>query len=149
MRRVDIERIAVAPWLTNYIVSLSGQDTARRVTIWIGQQEAAAIIVGLEGQELTRPITQDLLASVLDRLDATVNRAVLTRVKDRAFHAAIHVDSDGATHKMDARASDALALAARTGAPIYAEDVVLKCGEYEGAERFDRWPTIWPLPGNR
>ena len=149
MKRVDIERLAVAPWLANYVVTLREQGAGRRFPIWIGQQEAAAIIVELRDEQLPRPLTQDLLASVLDRLDAVVTRVVITQIKGGAVHAAIYISSDGATHEIDARASDALALAVRQRAPIFAEDAVLESGEGDDASKFSLWPTIWPLPAAR
>ena len=102
--------------------------------------------MGLRDEKLPWPLAHDLLASVLDRLDATVTRVVITEVKDGAVHAAIHVSSDGATHQIDARASDALALAVRQSAPVFAEDAVLESDKRDNASKFRSWPTIWPLP---
>jgi bifunctional DNase/RNase len=127
-------------------VTLKEQDADRRIVIWIGQQEAAAIVVGLQGRKPPRPLTQDLLASVLDSLGAVASRVIVTLLKDGAVHAAIHVASDGAAHEIDARASDALALAVRQKAPIFAEDAVLEAGKGDDISEFATWPTIWALP---
>ncbi len=93
--------------------------------IWIGQAEATAILLAVEGVPLKRPMTHDLLKDVLDTLDTYVERVEITRVEDGTFYAAIVLRGEERTRVVDARPSDSIALAVRTGAPIYVAEEVL------------------------
>jgi len=91
--------------------------------------EATAIMVAIEGAETPRPLTHDLLRAMLDTLDATVEQVEVTRIDDGTFYAEITVRSGDAVHRVDARPSDAVALASRTDAPIFvADDVLAEAG---------------------
>ncbi|UUT36480.1 bifunctional nuclease family protein [Microbacterium elymi] len=99
---------------------------SKLLPIWIGEMEATAIMVAIEGTETPRPLTHDLLRTVLETLGATVERVEITRIDDGTFYAEITVaGGTGGVQRIDARPSDAVALAARTDAPIFVADEVL------------------------
>ena len=108
------------------IVLLKAVETNRFLPIWIGHPEAAAILMKLQGSSTPRPMTHDLLTETLSELDATCTRVAITELRDNTFYAAITITTaDGREIEIDSRPSDALALAVRSGAPIFAaEDVV-------------------------
>jgi len=118
---VRLELPANAP-----IVLLREQDGQRRqVPIYIGGPEAAAIHYALEGIEPPRPLTHDLLKNLLDELQVVLDRVVVTEVRDRTYFAELHLVVGGAAKRISSRPSDAIALAVRTGSPIFAEETLL------------------------
>jgi len=108
------------------IVLLKAVETNRFLPIWIGHPEAAAILMKLQGSSTPRPMTHDLLTETLGELDAQCVRVSITELRDNTFYASITIATgDGREIEIDSRPSDALALAVRSGAPIFAaEDVV-------------------------
>ncbi len=107
------------------IVLLKTAEGNRFLPIWIGHPEAAAILMKLQGASTPRPMTHDLLADVLDQLDATCERVSVTELRDNTFYATITLSIGGTEVEVDSRPSDALALAVRTDCPIFAaEDVI-------------------------
>lgn len=114
--------------LMNYqrVVILKEKDTDRYLPIWIGPAEADAIAVKLQGVNVPRPLTHDLLYSVVGALGATVNSIVVSDLKNDTFFAKIILSVDGGQMEVDSRPSDAIALAVRVEAPIYAEETVLE-----------------------
>ncbi len=107
------------------IVILRTEDSERFLPIWIGPFEAQAIAVKLGQLPLPRPMTHDLLTSVISDLQASVDRVVVTDIADGIFYAGVFLTADGKTIEIDARPSDAIALALRVQAPIYVKDAVL------------------------
>jgi uncharacterized protein len=107
------------------IVLLRSAEGPMYLPIWIGHPEAAAILMRLQGQEPPRPLTHDLALSLVDSLDAEVDRVTVTELKDGTFYAKITLVRDGAEIEVDSRPSDAIALAIRTDAKIFAEDDVI------------------------
>jgi uncharacterized protein len=97
----------------------------RMLPIFIGPPEATAIAFALEKVETPRPMTHDLLKNLLDELGVTLERIVVTELHDSTFYAELHLDRGGETLQVSSRPSDAIALASRTGSPIYAEEEVL------------------------
>src|SRR5919109_453911 len=118
------------------IVLLKPSDGNRYLPIWIGQPEAAAILMKLQGASTPRPMTHDLFAETLDQLDAQVVRITVTELKDNTFYASITVQQNGSEIEIDSRPSDAIALAVRADAPIFAADRVVEESaiEFEGEE---------------
>ena len=107
------------------IVLLKAVDTNKFLPIWIGHPEAAAILMKLQGASTPRPMTHDLLADMLDQLEAEVVRITVTELRENTFYASITLSVNGREVEIDSRPSDALALAVRSGAPIFAaEDVI-------------------------
>ena len=126
MVEMTIDSIRVS--LMNYqrVVILKEKGTNRYLPIWIGPAEADAIAVKLQNIELSRPLTHDLLQSVLSTLGASVDYIVVSGLKEDTFYARLALSVDGVKLDIDSRPSDALALAVRVGAPIYAEETVLE-----------------------
>ena len=125
MIEMTIDSIRVS--LMNYqrVVILKEKDSDRYLPIWIGPAEADAIAVKLQDVTVPRPLTHDLLRSVIDVLGATISSIVVSELKNDTFFAKIVLSVDGGQMEVDSRPSDALALAVRADVPIFAEEVVL------------------------
>ena len=125
MIEMTIDSIRVS--LMNYqrVVILKEKLADRYLPIWIGPAEADAIAIKLQGATVPRPLTHDLLQSVIDSLGATIEFIIVNDLKSDTFYAKIILNVDGKQMEVDSRPSDALALAVRTGAPIYADETVL------------------------
>lgn len=126
MLEMDIDSIRVS--LINYqrVVILKVKDSTRFLPIWIGSNEADSIAMKLQEVEVPRPLTHDLLGSVITTLGAAVSRIVVSDLSDDTFFAKIELQVNGNTMEVDCRPSDAIALAVRTGAPIFAADTVVE-----------------------
>lgn len=96
----------------------------RMVPIWIGHPEANAILLAAQGIELPRPMTHDLLRSVIETLGFVVERVEITRLEEGTFYAALMLRGEERTLAVDARPSDCLALAVRVGCPVFIEDSI-------------------------
>jgi hypothetical protein len=107
------------------IVLLRAAEGPMYLPIWIGHPEAAAILMRLQGQDPPRPLTHDLALSLVESLDADVDRITVTELKDGTFYARITLVRDGAEIEIDSRPSDAIALAIRADAKIFAADEVM------------------------
>ena len=118
------------------IVLLKTADGNRFLPIWIGHPEAAAILMKLQGASSPRPLTHDLMTDILGQLECTVTRVTVTELRDNTFYAQITVQQDGSEVEIDSRPSDAIALAIRAEAPIFAADDVIADSaiEFEGEE---------------
>jgi len=118
------------------IVLLTTAEGDKFLPIWIGHPEAAAILMKLQGASTPRPMTHDLVTSMLGELDAQVVRITVTELRENTFHASITIQQNGTEIEVDSRPSDAIALAVRAEAPIYADDRVIEESaiEFEGEE---------------
>jgi len=108
------------------IVLLKTVDSNKFLPIWIGHPEAAAILMKLQGASTPRPMTHDLLSDMLGELDATCTRVAVTELRENTFYALITLRAAAAEIEIDSRPSDALALAVRSNAPIFAADKVIE-----------------------
>jgi bifunctional DNase/RNase len=108
------------------IVLLKTTEGNKFLPIWIGHPEAAAILMKLQGANTPRPMTHDLVTELLDKLEAKVTRIAVTELQDNTFYALITVAINGSEIEIDSRPSDAIALAVRAGAPIFAADSVIE-----------------------
>ena len=108
------------------IALLREQDGDRVLPIWIGPPEGDALTLHLRGGTLRRPLTPDLTARLLEAAGARVERVVVTRLEDNTFYAVVAVAARGEVREVDARPSDALNLALRAGAPVFADGAVLE-----------------------
>ena len=126
MREMSIDSIRVS--LQNYqrVVILKDKDSDRYLPIWIGANEADAIAVKLQEVSVPRPLTHDLLESVIQSLGAQVNHILVSDLSDDTFYAKIVLQHNGSQTEIDSRPSDAIALAVRTQAPIFAADSVVE-----------------------
>jgi len=118
------------------IVLLKTAEGNKFLPIWIGHPEAAAILMKLQSQAPPRPMTHDLLSDVLEQLGAQIIRITVTELRENTFYAQITVVRDGQEIEVDSRPSDAIALAIRAEAPIYAAERVIEESaiEFEGEE---------------
>ncbi|MBI2849709.1 MAG: bifunctional nuclease family protein [Chloroflexi bacterium] len=125
MIEMTIDSIRVS--LMNYqrVVILKEKTSDRYLPIWIGHAEADAIAIKLQGVTVARPLTHDLLRSVIDTLGATINFIVVNDLKNDNFFAKIALQVDGKQIEVDSRPSDALALAVRVEVPIYVDESVM------------------------
>lgn len=114
------------------IVLLKVEGQNRFLPIWIGHPEAAAILMKLQNAELPRPMTHDLLASVISGLSASVARVLVTDLRENTFYAVLQLQLEGGEEVgVDSRPSDAIAIAVRTDAPIFASSELLAANAIE------------------
>lgn len=124
--RVEVRQVVADPTLGMPVVLLAG--AGRLLPIWIGQAEAASIARALAGERPSRPGTHDLIQNVLTGLQAQLERVTITEVRESTFYAVITLQRHRRRIRLDARPSDAIAVALRAGAPIYATPEVLRQG---------------------
>lgn len=129
MVEVVIDSIRVSLMSQQRLVILRESNADRYLVIWIGVYEAEAITMALQGVEVSRPLTWDLLKNVFGILDARIQRVEVVSLKDDTFFGSIVIEKNGHTQTIDARPSDALALAVRAHVPIYvARDIMQSAG---------------------
>ena len=126
MQELEIESIRVRQETQQRAVVLRVKDSNLFLPIFVGHFEVEAIRLKLMDIEVQRPMTHDLLDSIIDNLGATVDRIIVSELKEDTFYAKIIVSYDSRTFEIDARPSDAIALAVRSGASIFAEESVLE-----------------------
>jgi hypothetical protein len=126
------------------IVLLKTADGNKFLPIWIGHPEAAAILMRLQDAATPRPMTHDLFTDILERLEARVVRIAVTELRENTFYALITVAVDGTEIEIDSRPSDAIALAVRAEAPIYAADAVIEESaiEFEGEDEVNQEAVV-------
>ena len=112
-----------------FVVVLQERDGVRVLPIWIGRPEAESIAAHLHGVPRERPMTHDLVRSLITALDGELTRVSITHVVEHTYHADMHISRNGEAFVVDARPSDAIAIALRLGAPILAAEELLN--EYE------------------
>ncbi len=122
---MQIESVRVHMLSNRHVVILKDPVGDRYLPIWIGAWEASAIAMRLQGLQAERPLTHDLFAAALERLGVRVERVVISELADETYHARIHLARDGYQVEVDARPSDALALAVRAEVQIFADEEVL------------------------
>ena len=126
MVEVAIDSIRVSLMSQHRIVILKDIDSDRFLPIWIGPYEAEAITVSLQQMEVSRPLTHDLLRSVLNSLGAEILRVDITELQDDVFFARIVLQVDGQELEIDSRPSDALALSVRAHVPVFVSEDVMQ-----------------------
>lgn len=126
MIEMVVESVRVNLQTYQRVVVLKEKSADRYLPIWIGSNEADAIVIQLQNVPVPRPQTHDLLKSVILELGATLSKIVVTDLADDVFYARILIDLGGKHVEVDSRPSDAIALAVRLKAPIFVEDVVLE-----------------------
>jgi bifunctional DNase/RNase len=129
---MSIKGLMVDPITNTPIVILRDKDGQRVLPIWVGIFEANAIALQIENVATPRPMTHDLLRNVIEDLNAEVEKIVVCDIQDNTFFAMIYLARKGETLAIDARPSDAIALALRTRAPIFVEESVI-----DNAKPFD------------
>jgi hypothetical protein len=124
--RMPIYGINLDLFSSSPIVILKVEDENRYLPIWIGQPEARSILMKLQNQEFSRPLTHDLAVNLVAELGGSMEKVTVTELRDSTFFAVISVEVDGRTVEIDSRPSDAIALAVRAGAEIFAADDVIE-----------------------
>lgn len=125
MREMSIESIRLSMVNFQRVVILREKESDRYLPIWIGPAEADAIAVRLQDVSVARPLTHDLLRSMIEQLGGRVAYIVVNDLSNDTFFARIVLDVNGETMEVDSRPSDAIALAVRVEVPIFAEEEVL------------------------
>ena len=143
---MTIKGLMVDPITNMPIVILRDKDGHKVLPIWVGVFEANAIALQIENVTPQRPMTHDLLNNVIHDLKADIKKVVVSDLKENTFYALIHLSIAGETMVIDARPSDAIALALRARAPIYVEDTVIDnaktvdlAPEKGDSERLQKW----------
>jgi len=126
---VIVSRLGLDSGSNSFVVILQEKDGDRILPIWIGRAEAESIASHLDGVPRERPMTHDLVRSLIVALGGELLRVNVTRVQDGTFFAEMHLRREDVTHVVDARPSDSIAIAVRLDAPIFAADELL--AEYE------------------
>ena len=130
--KMEVKGLMVDPVTNMPMVVLRAEGESHVLPIWVGVFEANAIALEVEGIRTPRPMTHDLLRAIIQELSATVVEAVVCDLKDSTYHARLRLETPGGMIDVDARPSDAIALALRAGAPIFGEEGVI-----EKARAFD------------
>lgn len=129
MIKVTIDSVRASLLSQHRVVVLKEEGMERYLAIWIGPYEADAITIRLQGVEIARPLTHDLLKQSIEKLGATVSHVFVNDLHDDTFYARVIMDRDGDRIEIDSRPSDAIALAVRVQAPIFvAESVMERAG---------------------
>lgn len=126
MIEVTIDSVRVSLMSQHRVIVLKDVETDRYLPIWIGPFEADAITIQLQGVEVSRPLTHDLLRSVIEEMGATVSHIIVSDLRDDTFFARIIMDSNGRRVEIDSRPSDAIALAIRVDAPVFVAEKVMQ-----------------------
>lgn len=135
-----VDSIGVSKINYQPVVVLKEKGGELYLPIWIGLLEANAISVVLEGIDIPRPLTADLLCSIIDGMGTSVDSIVINDLRDNTFYANISLQADWARVEIDARPSDAIAIALRVGAPIYVAKSVLEKAGVSPAQKADEFP---------
>ena len=143
---MSIKGLMVDPITNTPIVILRDKGGQKVLPIWVGIFEANAIALQIENVATPRPMTHDLLRNVIEDLQASVQKIVVCDLQENTFYALIYLSMNGGTVAIDARPSDAIALALRTRAPIFVEETVIDSAktvdtssEQADAERLHKW----------
>jgi len=134
---VNIDSIRVSLMSQHRVVVLKEIDSDRYLPIWIGPFEADAITIQLQGVQVARPLTHDLLKSMIDQMGAKISHVTVSELKNDTFYARIVMDIDGKSMEVDARPSDAIALAVRVNAPLFVAEEVMEAASIVPEESLD------------
>ncbi len=134
--QMKVRGLMFDPYNNAYIVILRDEESAEMLPIWVGKAEASAISFSLESISAPRPMTHDLMKSILDTVNAKVFSVVVTDLNDNTYYAKIHMMYEDSEYSIDSRPSDAIALALRANAPIFASEAVLK---KQTSEELEQW----------
>lgn len=125
MVEVYVSRLGMDPGTQTYVVVLQEKGGARLLPIWIGQPEAESIVMHMHNIKRARPITHDLCKLLITGMGASLRRAQITRVENNTYFGELHLERDGQIVQVDSRPSDAIAIALRFDAPIFASEALL------------------------
>jgi len=147
-REMLVAGVTVDPVTKSPIVVLKDRENRCALPIWIGLLEANAIVLALEGVELPRPMTHDLMKAVLETTGNSLRKVEITDIRDNTYYAALHLEGKESRYTVDSRPSDAIALALRFDVPVLVSEEVLEraiaveTGNGEGEEGKDPWTEL-------
>jgi bifunctional DNase/RNase len=133
MIEVVVSRLGMDPGTQTYVVVLQEKGGPRLLPIWIGQPEAESIVMQMHNMKRARPLTHDLCKTLITGLGATLRRVQITRVENNTYYGELHLERDGHLVQIDSRPSDAIAIALRLDAPMFAAEQLLMLAEDEEA----------------
>ena len=134
--QMKVRGLMFDPYNNTFIVILRDEENAEMLPIWVGKPEASSISFALEDVTTPRPMTHDLMKAILDVVDAKVISVVISDLKENTYYAKVHLSYEDSEYSIDARPSDAIALALRTKAPIFANEEVLR---KQASDELDQW----------
>ena len=134
MIEVVVSRLGMDPGTQTYVIVLQEKDGERLLPIWIGHPEAESIVMHMHNMKRARPLTHDLCKSIIVGLGAVLRRVQITRVENNTYFGELHLERDGAIVRIDSRPSDAIAIALRLDAPIFAAEALLVVAEEDDDE---------------
>ncbi len=136
LTQMNIRGLLFDPYSNAYIVILRDEQNSDVLPIWVGKSEANAISFALENVTPPRPMTHDLMKSILDNVGAKILSAVVSDLNNNTYYAKIHLWYGDSEYAIDSRPSDAIALALRAEAPIFTNEEVL---HKQNSEELERW----------
>jgi uncharacterized protein len=134
--QMHVKGLMFDPYNNAYIVVLRDEEHSDMLPIWVGKSEAGAISMSLENVTPPRPMTHDFMKSFLDAYNAKVISVVITDLSEHTYFAKIHLMYEDSEYTVDARPSDAIALALRSNAPVFANDSVIT---KQSSEELEQW----------
>jgi uncharacterized protein len=136
LTKLTVHGVVADPNTETQIVILRDERTAQVLPIWVGAAEGNAIKLAMDDAPTPRPMSHDLIRSMMEHLNMAVSRVVVTDVKNNTYFASVHLTSQGTERTVDARPSDAIALALRTNSPIFVTANVL---QQRGGNSLETW----------
>ena len=136
LTKLTVHGVVADPNTETQIVILRDERTAQVLPIWVGAAEGNAIKLAMDDAPTPRPMSHDLLRSMMEHLSLSVSRVVVTDVKNNTYFASVYLTSQGTERTVDARPSDAIALALRTNSPIFVTANVL---QQRGGNSLETW----------
>ena len=125
MVEVVVSRLGMDPGTQTYVIVLQEKAGSRLLPIWIGQPEAESIVMQMHNMKRARPLTHDLCKTIIAGLGATLRRIQITRVESNTYFGELHLERDGHLIQVESRPSDAIAIALRLDAPMFAAESLL------------------------
>lgn len=146
MIEVTVSRLGLDSSTNSYVVVLQERGGTRLLPIWIGQPEAESIVMHMHDVKRARPLTHDLVRSLIVGMGAQLTRVQITRVEKSTYYAELHLQHGADVVHIDARPSDSIAVALRLAAPIYAAESLLVDPGVDADEEYDESATFGPQP---
>ncbi|MBS0182711.1 MAG: bifunctional nuclease family protein [Nitrospira sp.] len=134
--QMQVKGLMFDPYNNAYIVILRDDDQSEMLPIWVGKSEASSISLAIENVSPPRPMTHDFMKSYLDAFNAKVISVVITDLNEHTYFAKVHLTYADSEYAVDSRPSDAIALALRTQAPIFASESVIR---KQSSEELEQW----------
>ncbi|HOJ85528.1 MAG: bifunctional nuclease family protein [Elusimicrobiales bacterium] len=128
-KEIEVKIYSIATSITESIIFLDEINGIRLLPIWIGPFEAQAIAMKMSGYASPRPMTHDLIYKIINKLGGKIIKTVISDIEDNTYFAKIHIEKNGEILEIDSRPSDAIALAVRSGSPIYVAEKIFNSAQ--------------------